>query len=79
MTIEKLKENIVGCANEMSFEYNGKRCGLDQKVRDSVPTYEIWCGETLKTHIDFDELIRDKFFDGKAIVDLLNVVEFDFY
>lgn len=78
MTIADLRRNIVECANEMHFEHHGKKCGLDQEIHDSVPVYEIWCGENLKKHSDFDELIRDKFFDGESIINLLGIVEFDF-
>ena len=78
MTIANLRENIVDCANEMHFVYNGKRCGLDQEIRDSIPAYEIWCENELKMHYDFGELLQDKFFDGKSIMDLLNIVEFCF-
>lgn len=78
MTIAKLRESIINCGNELHFTYNGKMCGLDQEVLDSIPTYEIWCGENLKTHSDFEDMIHDKFFDGQSILDLIDIVEFDF-
>ena len=42
MTIAELRRNIVDCANEMHFEYHGKKCGLDQEIHDSIPVYEMW-------------------------------------
>ena len=78
MTIAELRKNIVSCANEMYFEYNGKKCGVDQEIRDSIPTYEIWYGETLKIHTNFDKMVHDKIFDGESILDLLDVVKFNF-
>lgn len=78
MRIEQFKENIVDCANEVYFTYNGKNCGLDQEIHNSIPTYEIWCGEKVKRHSDFDTLVHDTFFDGKSILDLLDITEFFF-
>lgn len=78
MTIAELRHSIIDCANELHFEYHGKKCGLDQEIHDSIPVYEIWCGENLKQHTDFDEMIRDKFFNGESIINLLNLVKFNF-
>lgn len=78
MTIAELRRNVVDCANEMHFEYHGKKCGLDREIHDSIPVYEIWCSENLKQHTDFEEMIHDKFFDGESIINLLNLVKFNF-
>lgn len=79
MTIDKLRENIVNCANEMYFEYNGEQCGIDQEVQDGVVIYYLWYGTQLKEHSDFNAMINDPLFNGKAIADLLDEVEFRFY
>ena len=43
-----------------------------------IPFLFMKCGESMKKHSDFDELIRDKFFDGESIINLLGIVEFNF-
>lgn len=78
MTLDKLRENIVGSANEMYFEYNGKKSGVDQTITDSIPVYDVWHGDETKRYFDFDEMVNDAFFSGKSIVELLNEVEFFF-
>lgn len=78
MTIDELRENVVACANEVFFEYNGKKCGVEPTVKSGVFTFEAWCGKASKTYFSFTALLNDKFFDGKTIVELLDQVEFHF-
>lgn len=78
MTLTEIKKNIVSNANEMHFEYKGKKCGIDQEIHDSIPKYEMWFGEKLQSYSNFDEMVKDKFFDEKSIIDLIGEVEFWF-
>lgn len=78
MTVKELKHCIVNNANDLYFMYNGKNCGIEQTVRESVAIYEIWCGKETKQHQSLNELLSDKFFDGKSISELLDIVEISF-
>lgn len=78
MTVKELKRHIIDDANDIYFMYHGKNCGIEQTVRKSVATYDIWCGKETKQHQNLNELLSDKFFDGKSISELLDIVEISF-
>ncbi len=78
MTIEQLKSAVIEDANDFYFEYNGKQCGVEQTVTNSIAIYDMWYGDKLKTYTDLDVLLNDSFFDGKAIHDIIDIVDIDF-
>lgn len=52
---------------------------VEPEVQDSVFTFTMWYGDSFKDYSDFDELLLDGFFDGKSIVDLLDIIEPSLY
>lgn len=78
MTLDDLKRLVVDEANDFYFDYEGKRVGVEQIVTNSVATYTMWWGDEEKEYSDFDELLSDGFFDGRSVIDLLDVVEIEF-
>ena len=78
MTVQKLKNIISDCCNDVLFTYNGKQSGVTSEVHDSIPTFQIWYGSETKEYDNVDDVIYDKFFDGKSIKDLLDSIEFTF-
>lgn len=56
-----------------------KKCGVEPEVQNSVFTFTMWYGDSFKDYSDFDELLLDGFFDGKSIVDLLDIIEPSLY
>ena len=51
---------------------------MTSEVHDSIPTFQIWYGSETKEYDNVDDVIYDKFFDGKSIKDLLDSIEFTF-
>ena len=75
MSIEKLKDLILPCVNDVYFVFNGKNCGVSSQVNDYIPIYECWYGDTIKEYSNVDDLINDLFFDGKSIADIIQDLE----
>ena len=78
MTKAELKQVIRECCNDVLFTYNRKSSGITSEVREYAPTFQVWHGSDIKEYSDVDELMKDKFFSGKSITDLLEEVEFTF-
>ena len=78
MKIEDLKDIIIQCVNDVLFSYNGKSCGITSEVHDYVPTFQMWYGDKTDEFSDINELINDKFFDGKSLSNLFHEIEFLF-
>lgn len=79
MNIEELKKDMLGSGSNIGFIYNGKNCGIESEFKDGTPTFEVWYGNDIKTHNEFDTMIYDKFFGGQSLADLLNKIDIDFY
>ena len=78
MNKAELQRQIGEDYNDMSFVYNGKPAGVTSTVTNYVPTFQVWYGENTKTYGTIDEVMNDKFYDGKSIADLSEIVEFIF-
>ena len=70
----ELKEFLEDMISHVTFEFNGKPCGIDPISRDN---YEMWYGNDLKTAKSIDEVMSVKFFNGESINDIADNVEFD--
>lgn len=79
MTLNELKAAILENGTGIYFEFIGKKCGVEPEVQNSVFTFTMWYGDSFKDYSDFDELLLDGFFDGKSIVDLLDIIEPSLY
>ena len=60
----------------MSFIYNGKQSGVTSEVRDYIPTFTMWYGEKEREYSEIDEVMGDKFFDGKSLEEIAEIVEY---
>lgn len=61
MTLNELKAAILENGTGIYFELNGKKCGIEPEVQDSVFTFTMWYGDSFKDYSDFDELLLDCF------------------
>lgn len=77
MTIPELKNVVMDNFNEVSFSYNNKKCGILLNADNEVIKFLAFCGESEKEYQDFDKLIADSFFDGKSILEIINMIEID--
>lgn len=78
MTIDYLRQAVEDDVNDFYFTHHGKSCGVEQEVHDSVSTYTAWCGDDTKQYSSFDDLIRDLFFDGDSIADIVGSLDIRF-
>lgn len=78
MTRQELKNIIADCCNDVMFTYNGKKSGVTSEVHNSIPTFQVWYGSKTKEYDNVDDVMSDKFYDGKSINDLMNDVKFTF-
>lgn len=76
MSKSELKRIISECINDVVFTYNKKKSGITAEVKNSVPTFQVWHGSDIKEYADIDALMSDKFFSGKSIDDLAEIVDF---
>lgn len=76
MNANELRYEIDGKVADVSFNYNGKSAGIFPEVRDSVPTYVVCFGDDEKKYSDIDEVMSDKFFDGKSLAEIAEIVEY---
>ena len=67
LTILQLEEHMEQLVSHVTFDYNGKSCGIDPISRDQ---YELWYGENCATATSLEKLMNTKVFDGLSIVDI---------
>lgn len=79
MSKNELTRIIADCCNDVCFEYAGKKSGVTSEVYDSIPVYQAWHGEEIKEYSSIDGVMRDKFYSGKSMIDLIDIVRFDIY
>lgn len=76
MSADELRRELIYEWNDVEFIYNGKRSGVTSEVYDSIPTFSVWYGEKEKEYSDIDEVMSDKFFDGKSLAEIAEIVEY---
>lgn len=77
MTKSRLIDVLSEYCNDILFSYNGKESGITSTVLNYNPTFQVWHGNETKEFNKISELLEDKFFSGKSIEELLNLVEFE--
>lgn len=76
MSPDELRDEVVDQLNDVEFVYNGKQSGISPEFHDSVPVYYMWYGNKEKEYSDIDEVMTDKFFDGKSLSEIAEIVEY---
>ena len=76
MSIKQLREHLSSLTGHVTFEYNGYSCGIDPLSSD---TFDMWYGKNDITVHSIDEVMGNKFFDGKPLNDILeNITNLDY-
>jgi len=73
-----IKKIIADCINTITFKYNGENCGVDPEVNHYEPTYTMWYGKKWKDFFNVDDLLAEKFFDGKSLLDICDKLDINF-
>ena len=71
MTMGKLKQLVVDEANDFYFSHKNVRAGIENTITNGRIIYDVWWGNKEKQYLSFDDVVNDKFYDGKSIMELL--------
>lgn len=64
VTIKSRIENLLAC---ITFDYNGKGCGIDPITRSQ---FDMWYGDEDYTAKSIDEVMSIKLFSGKSLTEI---------
>lgn len=71
MNVEKLKKIVLDNFSHITFEYNGKNCGIDPF---SLTEFDIWYGDKVETVDSIDRVMDTSIFDGKPLSEIINYI-----
>lgn len=72
MTIEAIKKQVTTAWSCLTFEYQGKQCGIDPF---GPKKFDVWCGENGVTVNSIDEAMVVPIFDGDSLKDIVQKIE----
>lgn len=76
MTKLNIKNHLDILAGCITFEYNGYVCGIDPLAHDN---FNMWYGIKKHTARSIDEVMKTKFFDGRALENIIgDITELDY-
>ncbi|MCI9427371.1 MAG: hypothetical protein HFI81_06380 [Eubacterium sp.] len=75
MKLEEFLYNIVKMYGTAEFSYKGKTCGVEPETNNSITTYCMWYGKVWKDYKGIDDLMTDRFFDGRSLTDILPEID----
>lgn len=71
MTAVQIKNRINELCSVVTFDYNGKSCGIDPLSNDN---FDMWYGDKAKTAVSIDDVMNDRFFDGKSLTEIADKI-----
>ena len=72
MTAEDIREHLGNLIGAITFEYNGKNCGIDPL---SLNKFEMWYGDDETVAESVDEVMSIDFFDGNCLEEIIEDAE----
>lgn len=69
MTVAQLKNDLKNLIHYATFEYKGKRCGVDPV---SKKHFDMWYGENDYAAKSIDEVMSHPLFDGKTLPEIFD-------
>ena len=70
MKKDEIKKIISECCNDLIFIYDNKNAIITSTVSNYVPTFEATYNGKSKKYNDVDDVMSDKFYNGKSVSDL---------
>lgn len=52
-------------------QYKNMRAGIENTITNGRIIYNVWWGDKEKQYSSFYDVVTDKFYDGKSIMELL--------
>ncbi len=72
MKAEDLKRRIESLCTHITFEFNGKDCGVDPFTHKN---FDMWYGEEEMKAGSIDEVMNAPFFGGHALADIADKIK----
>lgn len=72
MKVEQIKDRINELCSVVTFDYNEKSCGVDPFSNDN---FDMWYGKKTQNVKSIDEVMNDKFFDGKSLTEIIDKIK----
>ncbi len=72
MKSDKIKSRISEIASHFTFEYRGKKAGVDPFSKND---FDMWFGDNDKKATSIEEVMNDKFFDGKSLTEIAEEIK----
>lgn len=72
MTAEDIREHLGNLIGAITFEYNGKNCGIDPL---SLNRFVMWYGDDETVAESVDEVMSIDFFFGNCLEEILEDAE----
>ena len=72
MTAEDIREHLGNLIGAITFEYNGKNCGIDPF---SLNKFVMWYGDDETVAESVDEVMSIDFFDGNCLEEIIEDAE----
>lgn len=76
MNRENLKELLEQYFNDIVFVYQGRMSGVTSVIRNCITVYQVWFGSDTKEYTSIFDMLEDKFFDGEALGDISEQLQF---
>lgn len=73
MNMKELKAYILSGASCVTFEYNGKNCGIDPYVSKSG-CFDVWFGDETFVIETIDKVFNTPLFDGKSLNEVFSSI-----
>ena len=75
MNKNELRKIISDCCNDVWFVYNGKKSGITSEVKNYVPKFQAWHGDSIKYYDNVNDVMNDDFYSGKSLAELIDSKE----
>jgi len=67
ISIERVRDRLAHLISHVTFEYNGKCCGVDPLSRNK---FDMWYGDKYLTADSIGAVMEVKLFDGKSLQEI---------
>ena len=71
MNREVVKAAIVENGNDIYFTHCGLKCGIAIEGQDGKFKFQSWCGKSTREYDNIDTAMKDEFFSGKSLNELI--------
>ncbi len=74
MKPDDLKDLILSLTQDIVFEYKGKNACINPWNANKI---EVGYGDDIKTYTDINDVMNDKFYCGKSLVEIAETLDID--